>query len=121
VLPVFFGTIGPDGELRLDHPIKYRRHLEHLAGKRVALYVRQPSDLRSLSQNRYYHAVVVRLLADQFAISERETHELLKKEFSVKSTAILESAEFELLMERVRAWALVDHGVTIPLPGEVVQ
>ena len=120
MLPVFYGTIGPDGELRLDHPIKYRRHLEHLAGKRVALYVRQPSDLRSLSQNRYYHGIVVRLLADQFALSDRETHELVKKEFGVKSTAVLGSAEFELLMERVRAWALTDHGVTIPLPNEVI-
>ena len=62
----------------------------------------------------------MRLLADQFALSDRETHELVKKEFGVKSTAVLESAEFELLMERVRAWALTDHGVTIPLPNEVI-
>jgi hypothetical protein len=120
VLPVFAATVDEQGELGLDHPVKYRRYLKSLAGQRVMVYLRRPSELRSLNQNRYYHGVVVRVLADHWALTDQQAHELIKKEFGVRSTAVLETAQFEDFLERVRAWALTDHGVTVPMPGEVL-
>jgi hypothetical protein len=120
MLPVFGATVTKAGELVLDKPQVFRRHLATLSGQRVSVLVRRPEELRSLNQNRYYHGVVVRVLADHWALTDQQAHELIKKEFGVTSTAVLESAQFEDLMERVRAWALTDHGVMVPLPNEVV-
>jgi hypothetical protein len=62
----------------------------------------------------------VALLAQEWGTTDREAHELIKREFGVGSTAVLEVGAFELLMERIRGWALTDHNVTIPAPNEVV-
>ena len=118
--PTLGGTVSPDGELVLDKPRLYRRYLQTLIGEKVVLILRRPSEIRSLNQNAYYHSVVVALLAQEWGTTDREAHELIKREFGVGSTAALEVGAFELLMERIRGWALTDHNVTIPAPNEVV-
>ena len=118
--PIFHGVVTADGSLRLKEPSRYRQHLRRLKNKPVVLIVREPSELRSASQNAYYHSVVVRLLSQEFGSTDRETHQLLKREFGIRSTATLESAEFEDFLERVRAWAQVEHHVTLPLPNETI-
>ena len=120
MLPTLAGTVSPDGELVLDKPGLYRRYLQTLIGEKVILILRRPAVLRSLDQNAYYHSVVVRLLAVEWGTTDREAHELIKREFGVGSTAALEVGAFELLMERIRGWALTDHNVTIPLPNEAI-
>jgi hypothetical protein len=117
--PVFHGVVTPDGkDIRITERRQYLKHLAGLRGERIAVIVRPVGELRSRSQNAYYHGVVVRLLAREFGSTDAETHHRLKAEFGIRSTASLERPEFEEYLERVRAWALTDHGITIPLPNE---
>ena len=118
--PVFTGRVSADGTLQLRSPTKYKRHLRGLAGKDVVLLVREPHELRSGSQNNYYHGVVVALLAEEWGCTPASVHQDLKREFGVRSTATLEANQFEAYLAKIRAWALTEFGVQIPEPNEVM-
>lgn len=85
---------------------------------------------RSLNQNSYYWGVVVTILADETGYTIDEVHQELGgmflryqksgKEFT-RSTATLDTLEFELYLERCRKWAWNDMNITIPLPNEVTE
>ena len=83
MLPTLGGTVSPDGELVLDKPRLYRRYLQTLIGEKVVLILRRPSEIRSLNQNAYYHSVVVALLAQEWGTTDREAHELIKRELGL--------------------------------------
>lgn len=84
---------------------------------------------RSLNENKYYHAVVVKLIADYCGYSPEECHEALKWHFlrvysdkkhvppTVKSTTELSTSEFELFCSEVRMWASKELGLFIPEPN----
>lgn len=85
---------------------------------------------RSLNQNSYYWGVVVTILADETGYTIDEVHQELGgmflryvksgKEF-VRSTATLDTLEFEKYLEQCRKWAWNDLNITIPLPNEVTE
>lgn len=88
---------------------------------------------RSLNQNDYYWGVVLSLLEKETGNDQDAIHEFIKDRFLSKrqvefngqefvvsgSTRKLTTAEFEELMEKVRAWAQIDLNINIPLPNEV--
>jgi hypothetical protein len=85
---------------------------------------------RSLNQNKYYWGVVVKILSMHTGYTSDETHQELarmflsyqngKKRF-VKSTAKLNTFEFEQYTEKCRQWAWQEMNVHIPLPNEVTE
>lgn len=116
----------------------FRKHL--LSFKKdqlLEVIVRPFRKDRSDNQNRYYHGVVVNLISDHLGYSADETHEVLKSLFLshqkiykgnksnympvsiTKSTATLKTTEFEDYLKKIREWAYVEFGLTIPLPNEV--
>ena len=86
---------------------------------------------RSNQQNRYYHSVVVRMIADEVGYtSDDECHEDLKRKFNPKvsqidgetyggSTKELDTKSFEDYLEMIRAWASFFLCLSIPTPNEV--
>lgn len=86
---------------------------------------------RSDKQNSYYWAVIVTTLANNFGYSPEEMHDALKLQFlrvvepgkpdRTRSTAELSTIEAEEYYETIRAWALTEYGINIPLPNEVVR
>ena len=118
--PVFAAQVTDTGELAFEHPAKYQRYLQRLAGRQVIILVREPGDLRSRSQNNYYHGVVVQMLATEWGTTPASVHADLKREFGIRSTAMLETGQFETYLTHVRAWALTEFGIQIPEPHEVL-
>jgi hypothetical protein len=101
-------------------------------GKFVQITVREQGRPRSTNQNKYYHAIVVGMIADETGHDPEEIHEILKakflpRQFTVfngeeveldKSTTRLSTQEFEEFLDRIRAFAAQELCLLIPLPHE---
>lgn len=82
---------------------------------------------RSLSQNAYYHGIVVKLIADHCGYEPEDCHQALRTRFlsepgelglaRVRSTTELDTREFTEYVERCRQLA-AEMGINIPDPGE---
>lgn len=115
--------------------------VSHLPGKRFVLSLKEVKRKRSLSQNAYYWGVVVAEITRMFRdagnyVDDEDVHEFLKLRVgklsrtivtpdgevhkSLGSTTKLSTMEFEVYLERVRAWS-AEFGCVIPLPNERVS
>ena len=92
------------------------------------------STLRSNPQNRYYWGVVVDILSNELGYTPEETHEILRQMFLTnrvmvkdaffnipKSTTILTTVEMENYLTKIREWASISCGISIPEPNEVTD
>ena len=107
-------------------------------GKRVAITIAELKRKRSNPQNRYYWGCVVPAVLQMFveagnAMDVEEIHAYLKEHIGklkkvvidpagmqrviLCSTTRLSTAEFEVYMDRIRAWA-AEFGTVIALPNE---
>jgi len=127
--PVHRGKI-EKGKKIYDNPSRYLVHLSKLEGKRFEETIRKEKSKRSLDQNAYYHGVVVAILSDHCGYETEEMHEALKEKFlsaipdehglrKIKSTAKLNTVEFEGYQDKIRRWAAQELNCYIPLPREV--
>ena len=90
---------------------------------------------RSNMQNNYYWACIVQPLSNELGYFPDEMHDTLKVKFAsewqsieindkqlglqkVKSTAKMNSKEFEVYADQIRIWALTELGVRLMLPNE---
>ncbi len=123
---------GQFGKLEFAEQDALSKHLKSLGDVGEAIF-RKSKSKRSKNQNDYYHGVVIKILSDETGNDPETIHEFIKLKFipvyaKLKytggnlvggSTTKLSVKEFEELMEKVRAWALMDEGIVIPLPNEV--
>lgn len=104
-------------------------HIKLMFNKHKALSIQPFRKRRSLSQNAYFHGVVVVIYADTFGLFSDEAKQELKGMFLkyikesngreyVKSTADLNTLEFEQFLTKCRTHAS-QNGCFIPLPNEV--
>lgn len=123
--PIFFGTVTA-GKLTLNDDKAFKQHIASFEGA-VQLTLKKKKNQRSMRQNSYYWGVVVNILASHFGYEPDEMHEALKFQFlragdvrlpTVRSTAELNTAEFEDLMSRIRRWAAMEFQINIPEPNE---
>ena len=119
----------------LDDREVFVADLGRYVGKRIQLSVDVLSGRRSLNQNRFYRGVVIPLLAENFGYSQyehEELHQLIADKFLGedretklgrlryrKSTADLDTKEFEEFLDEIRAWALAEYQINVPYPNEV--
>jgi|TARA_R100000081_G_scaffold63683_1_gene32365 hypothetical protein len=90
---------------------------------------------RSNMQNNYYWACIVQPLANELGYFPDEMHDTLKVKFAslwesievndkqiglqkVKSTAKMNSKEFEIYADQIRIWALIELNIKLMLPNE---
>lgn len=100
-------------------------------GKQWRVMVKENKARRSLWQNSYYHAVVVKMVADHTGDTPADTHEWFKKHFLPKvqrsfrgdefktkpSTTEMNRGDFwDYYIERIRAWAATELGLRLPDP-----
>ncbi|OWK34649.1 recombination protein NinB [Fimbriiglobus ruber] len=115
--------------------------VSRLPGKRFVITLKEVKRKRSVSQNAYYWGVVIAEITKMFRdhgnyVDGEDVHEFLKLRVaklsrmivtpdgevhkSLGSTTKLSTMEFEVYLERVRAWA-AEYGCIIPLPNEQVS
>lgn len=111
---------------------KMARFFSSHEGKYVQMTLRQQGKPRSNHQNRYYHGVVLQMIADETGHTPEEIHAFCKSMFLPrlhvllagheievpKSTTTLSTDEFEVYLDRVRAFAAQELGIAVPLPHE---
>ena len=109
---------------------KYLRELK--PGGNYIVEVKKNRAIRSLSQNRYYHAIL-NIIGIETGHTHEELHEAMKMKFNCaviffpkggsqvisKTTADLDSAEFAGYINRVKNWALNEFGIVIPEAKDV--
>ena len=104
-------------------------------GNDYIVKVKKQRNNRSNMQNNYYWACIVQPLANELGYFPDEMHDTLKIKFSsewqsidindkqiglqkVKSTAKMNSKEFEIYADQIRIWALTELGIRLMLPNE---
>jgi hypothetical protein len=123
--PVFRGRI-ESGRICLERREDFAALIARLEGSDIDLRLSKHRTVRSISQNAYYWAVVIPLLAEHCGYEDEEMHTALKWRFlqkhdgplpTVSSTASLSTVEFTDYIERVRMLA-AEMGCSIPGPGQ---
>ena len=132
--PIFHARVSDDGELLQLEPSERQRrrdYLRFLAGKTVEIVIRRPHVQRSRDQNAYIHAVPIPILAAEFGYTIPEMKFVLMgacfgwktvagHEMPIKAhTSEMTVEECTQFIEWIVPWAMVNHGITIPLPHEV--
>ena len=132
------GEVSPEGKMRIFRQKDFIKEIKNLAGKLIKITIERRYNKRSLSQNAYWHGVVVSkvregLAAKGFIFTAKEVHELLRLKFAVaekvnedtgevieyiKSTSEMSVGEFMDFMSEVSIWADKAHNIEIPQPGE---
>ena len=97
--------------------------------------VKKQRNNRSNMQNNYYWSCIVQPLANELGYFPDEMHDTLKVKFSsewqsidindkqiglqtVKSTATMNTKDFEVYADQIRIWALTELGIRLMLPNE---
>ena len=132
ITPYFFGTI-KNGRISLEKPVDFAKYTAKFEGKNIRIAVELRKKDRTLKENAYYWAVIVRMIADEMGLLDDQVHEMLKmmflkvgvehkgKRYEVaRSTTQLSTVQFENYCERIRMWASNELGCVIPLPGEII-
>lgn len=116
IKPIFYGKV-ENGKLTLYAPESFREYLKTLKGE-IKLRIQRKYKQRSLNENNYFHGVVLEILMEHTGYTKEEMKGVIKWLFKIKSTADLNTKEFEKKMEEIRRWAAVELGVNIPEPNE---
>ncbi len=109
-----------------------RAFLARMNMKDVSVRIGKPRKVRSLSQNSYYWAVVLSMIAAHTGCSSEDMHAVLKdlflprkfvklngKEIEVrKTTTDLSSGEFNLYLTQIAAWASSELGLALPTSNQ---
>jgi hypothetical protein len=123
------GNVDKFGKLQLVDRPRFMRELTTFAGRPVEITVRVRRGKRSDQQNAYYWGVVIALLAEHLGYQADEMHEALKFKFlrehdgereglpRVRSSAALNTSEFQTYIENVVTWAGAEFGLNIPDPN----
>lgn len=113
-------------------------HLRKLGPGNYRVYITNDRKQRSLEQNAYYWAVVVKVISDYTGYTTDQTHKKLKYMFNPemfevweagklkmvkdgRSTTELNTKEFEEYLEQIRVWAWETFQLEIPAPGEFTE
>lgn len=129
MIPKFYG-FSKDGNIKFERWNELSSWIMSLDGKRLEIVVKEYKKKRSNEQNRYYHGVIIPVLAEYFGYTHDEMHDAIKihflqrapesgKPFTVGSTAKLTTEQFKQLTDDIKIWAATEYGVFIPDPHEV--
>jgi len=135
------------GKLLLEDEQAFKDNLALMEGKEVTVSIQELREERSRQEEKYYHGVVVEMIADAMSIQHNEAHEFLRSLFlqveescilkdgtilryeRIKSTTELNDKEYREYWNKCIDWAALptEDGLNInsgleliiPLPHEV--
>ena len=102
---------------------------------KYTLYLLDEEKQRSLSANKYYWGVVLKLISNETGESAENFHEYFKFKFNPKEMEVngktvtvggetkkMKQEEFmEVYVDKIRLWAMETLNCYIPLPQEVIE
>lgn len=108
--------------------------LRELPEAEYVISIKKKRQIRSLSQNRYYH-FILNVISVHTGHTHEELHEAMKLKFNGTmihfpkggsqmiggSTANMETDQFSAYLNRVKLFALEEFGINLPEPGEVTN
>ena len=115
----------------------FRNQLASLEGQEIDLSLDKRRKSRSINQNRYYFGYILPTFCKELGYYNHESaqlHELLKEMFLgqkvynrltktrrkiVRSTADLNTLEFEDYLSTVRTYASAEHNIPLLLPNQI--
>jgi len=110
----------------------YEMLLWSLNGKDIEVTVGKPVKKRSNQQNAYFHGVIVPMMSEATGYEIEEMKEIIRAKFLAyevkvgndiikvgRSTASLNTMEFEELNTKCRKWGDEELDIYIPSPNEV--
>ncbi len=131
-------------EMLFEKPEEFKEHLVPFDGKEMTITLKHHFKSRSRQEEKYYHAVVVRMVAGAMDVADQEAHEFLKdlllkvEEVSpagfrytrAMSTTELSDKAYQEYWKKCLDWAALptdDDGLSItsglglyiPMPNEV--
>lgn len=81
IYPKWRADVGEDCKLYIRDRQTFDRHLIPYIGKEVNVIVKDPVKDRSRQEEKYYHAVVCRMVGETLSISRQEAHRLMAELF----------------------------------------
>ena len=126
------------GRIPVEVSQNLRSTLEKLNGKTAKITIQEKRKTRSLSQNAFYFGVVIPAIQHMFfeagqPVDEQVVHEYLKRHVGnltrtlqtpdgkqaavTRSSTELDTIEWELFIEQIRAWA-AQWNTEVPFPNE---
>ncbi len=121
-----------DGKFIPDNPDQLKRDILSMDGKKGYLVCMPYKKMKSNQQQKYYFAVIVKMLGEYWGYSIEEAHQAISMEHLkyklndkalplIKSTKLSEwsTDEWERYTEFLRIWAANTFGVVIPNPDEI--
>ena len=129
IIPQFYAEVR-NGGLIYEKPERRDFYLKNLKdGLKVCEILKPARKPRTTSENSYYWGVIVEMVAEETGMTADEAHNAMKilflkkrineKLFTIRSSATLNTLEFEEYVENCRRWASMELGLYIPLPNEV--
>lgn len=130
ITPQFYGVI-KKGQIIYEKPERRDFYLKNLKeGLQIIEILKPPRKPRSLKENAYYWGVVIQMISDETGFTPEEAHEAMKwlflkkqigKIVSVRSTATLNTLEFENYVENIKRFASLELNLYIPNPNEILN
>src|SRR3990167_8871295 len=107
-----FKGVVSKGKFTAEDPVAFAVRLQRLEGRKVEVTMNlwREFKLRSLSENSYFHGVVLPILSELTGYTDGEMKAVLKWMFKVKESSGLSTIEFEDFLSKVRAWASSELG-----------
>lgn len=128
---IFKGQI-INGEIKLYNERGFDLLRWSLNNKKIELTLGKPEKPRSGQQNRYLHGIVMTLISEATGYTLEEAKEIVRAKFLSyelkvgdeivtvgRSTASLNTKEFNLLVKQCQKWGAEDLDIYIPDPEEV--
>lgn len=81
-----------------EDPRSFESFLVPMDGKDVEVTVKIPAKDRSRQEEKFYHAVVVRMVAEAMCVLDQEAHEFLKRMFLRSEEQTIQGYRYERIM-----------------------
>lgn len=132
----FLGIVDAKGKLVFNpgYADLFRIHLSRFRGREIELVVGPKTRPNSRKQQKYYFAVVVKMIAQEIGESLDRAEEILDDKFwsedvdvrgqacrvrVSKKLGAMTTVDYEERVQRVREWAHDFLNMQIPLPNEI--
>lgn len=134
------GHFNDKGKWVSENPSVLELYRRNHKNERTVLKIQKYRKSRSLNQNNYMWGVVYQQIEDFTGMELDEVHRFCTKKFltirtqivnkktgevleedTIRSTTDLNTGEMEEYLEKVRRFFLMELGIQIPLPNEIIQ